>query len=101
MSERTLQTESETIPEKQPATTAEPAGSQQENQTMGWRPRVHSDYESNTNPFENFDTSGGSVLDGASLNRTVAIRDATEDTAPLQGSKDLSDEDYLGTVNNP
>ncbi len=62
-----------------------------------WRPRIHSEVEFNTNPFENFDVSGGSVLDGASLNRSVEIKDATENTAPLQGSKDVSDEDYLGT----
>lgn len=61
-----------------------------------WTPRSRNDCGFNTNPFENFDISGGSVLDGASLNQTVTIRDATVDTAPLQGSKDISDDDYLG-----
>jgi len=61
-----------------------------------WKPRVRSDCELNTNPFERFDSRGCTILDGTSLNGTVAIRDATQDTAPLQGSKDISDDDYLG-----
>lgn len=61
-----------------------------------WRPRERSDLGFNTNPFEDFDYRGGSSdLSDASLNRPVVIRDATEDTSPLQGSKDVSDDDYL------
>lgn len=63
---------------------------------MGWRPRVHGDLQFNPNPFENFNVSGASVVDTTSVNETVTIRDAAKDTAPLQGSKDVSDEDYLG-----
>jgi len=59
-----------------------------------WRPKVHGELEANTNPFESFDYSGSSVQ-GASVNESLAIRDATKDTAPLQGSKDLSDDDSL------
>jgi hypothetical protein len=65
--------------------------------TTSWRPRIHGTLSVNTNPFEDFDISGGSVLDGAALNRSIEIKDPTKDTAPLQGSKDVSDEDYLGT----
>jgi hypothetical protein len=61
-----------------------------------WSPRVSSECEFNTNPFERFDHSRAPPAEGASINRTVTIRDATEDTAPLQGSKDVSDDDYLG-----
>lgn len=61
-----------------------------------WRPRVNADCWLNTNPFEDFDYRGGrSALSEVSLNRPVLIRDATRDTSPLQGSKDISDDDYL------
>jgi hypothetical protein len=61
-----------------------------------WSPRVRGDLELNTNPFENFDQSGNSLLDKDSVNRTVTIRDPAEDTAPLQGPKDISDDDFVG-----
>lgn len=61
-----------------------------------WRPRVDAECI-NTNPFEDFDYRGSrSELSGASIDRPVIIRDPARDTAPLQGSKDLSDDDYLG-----
>jgi hypothetical protein len=53
-----------------------------------WQP--HLDSEPEANPFANR-TQG----DGRFVNK---IRDATQDTAPLQGSKDLSDEDSLDDV---
>jgi len=79
--------------EKTPETTPEPPRAGPERKP--WTPRVHGDLALNTNPFESFDQTGSSPLDGASVTRTVPIRDATQDTAPLQGSKDVSDDDYL------
>jgi|HubBroStandDraft_3_1064219.scaffolds.fasta_scaffold269894_2 hypothetical protein len=55
-----------------------------------WQPRVESDPE--LNPFSN-DAPGS---DG--LNKTPEIEDPEEDSAPLQGSRDLSDEDSLDDV---
>lgn len=77
-------------------TSPEPPASERERRATGWKPRVHGDLESNTNPFENFDITGASVLAGGSVTKAVTIQDATKDTAPLQGSKDISDDDYLG-----
>jgi|GEM_PF-2113702 len=55
-----------------------------------WRPKV--DTQPEFNPF-------GSVESGKdSLNHTPPLRDANEDTAPLEGSMDLSDEDSLQDV---
>lgn len=61
-----------------------------------WNPDVDSGLKLNTNPFEKFDYTGNSPPADAELNAPVTIRDAAVDTAPLQGSKDLSDDDHLG-----
>jgi hypothetical protein len=52
-----------------------------------WQPRVDTDTE--LNPFHN----GASDRDDP-----LEIQDAEEDSAPLQGSKDLSDDDSLEDV---
>jgi hypothetical protein len=56
----------------------------------GWRPRV--DNQPDFNPFQSPDSTSRSPLD------TPKLRDAAEETTPLQGSKDLSDEDSLEDV---
>lgn len=61
----------------------------------GWNPDVDNGLKLNTNPFEKFDYSGNSPGDAA-VNPRMTIKDATVDTAPLQGSRDLSDDDHLG-----
>ena len=61
-----------------------------------WNPDVDNGLKLNTNPFENFDYSGNSPTNDAAVNPRMTIQDATVDTAPLQGSKDLSDDDHLG-----
>ena len=61
-----------------------------------WSPEVDNGLKLNTNPFEKFDCSGNSPTGGAGVNPRMTIQDATVDTAPLQGSKDLSDDDHLG-----
>jgi hypothetical protein len=53
-----------------------------------WQPRLDSEEE--LNPFANR-TQG----DGKFVNK---IRDPNKDTSPLQGTKDLSDEDSLDDV---
>jgi hypothetical protein len=60
-----------------------------------WRPTV--DTQTELNPFANSD---GASSDGRkdSILDSPQIRDASIDTAPLQGSKDLSDEDSLDDV---
>jgi hypothetical protein len=55
-----------------------------------WQPRVESEPE--LNPFENGASERGALLD------TPQINDPEEDSAPLEGSKDLSDEDSLDDV---
>jgi hypothetical protein len=55
-----------------------------------WQPRVESEPE--FNPFENDTSERGALLD------TPQINDPDEDSAPLEGSKDLSDEDSLDDV---
>jgi hypothetical protein len=62
-----------------------------------WRP--HIDTEPEFNPF----ASTGAWGDGRtqfqdSATELPEIRDATEDTAPLEGSRDLSDADSLEDV---
>jgi len=53
-----------------------------------WRPRVD-DGRDELNSFAHVDPDGTSPLASSQL------QDANEDTAPLQGSKDRSDEDSL------
>lgn len=55
-----------------------------------WQPKI--DSEPDFNPFSNPDGAKASPLN------TPEIRDANKDTAPLQGSKDLSDDDSLEDV---
>jgi hypothetical protein len=55
-----------------------------------WQPRIDSPHE--LNPFAN--TTGGHDL----LLNTPQIQDAEEDSAPLQGTHDLSDADSLDDV---
>ena len=55
-----------------------------------WQPRMDTNPE--LNPFHN----GASDADNPLEN--PQIQDAEEDSAPLQGSKDLSDDDSLGDV---
>jgi hypothetical protein len=52
-----------------------------------WQP--HLDSEPEANPFANRTQRDG---------RSVKIQNPNEDTAPLQGTKDLSDEDSLDDV---
>jgi hypothetical protein len=59
-------------------------------QRKPWQPRI--DPQSELNPFAN----GASDRDA--LLETPQIEDAQEDSAPLQGSHDLSDEDSLSDV---
>ena len=55
-----------------------------------WKPRI--DLEPEFNPF-------GTVIDSNnSLSNPPKLRNAEEDTAPLQGTKDLSDADSLEDV---
>lgn len=61
-----------------------------------WRPDDDVGLALNTNPFEKFDHTGKSFPGDADVNSRTNIRDATVDTAPLQGSKDQSDDDHLG-----
>jgi len=62
-----------------------------------WRPAVEGDRE--FNPFASTGFSGdGRTQFGQSAVERPAIRDAAEDTAPLEGSKDLSDADSLRDV---
>jgi hypothetical protein len=49
-----------------------------------WQPRVDTDSE--LNPFHNGASDAGNPL------QNPQIQDAEEDSAPLQGSKDLSDD---------
>jgi hypothetical protein len=56
-----------------------------------WEPKVDSS-EKVLNPFANPVSDRDGVLD------TPDIQDAAVDSAPLQGSKDLSDEDSLEDV---
>jgi hypothetical protein len=56
-----------------------------------WRPTVDSS-QKELNPFANPVSDREGVLD------TPDLVDAAEDSAPLQGSKDLSDEDSLVDV---
>jgi hypothetical protein len=56
-------------------------------QPKPWQPRI--DPQSELNPFSN----GASDRDA--LLETPQIEDAEEDSAPLEGSHDLSDEDSL------
>jgi hypothetical protein len=53
-----------------------------------WRPRID-DGREGLNSFAHVDPDGASPL------ASPQLRDANEDTAPLQGSKDRSDEDSL------
>ena len=62
-----------------------------------WNPDVANGLKLNTNPFEKFDYSGSSPPSEADASVRMTIQDATVDTAPLQGSKDLSDKDHLGS----
>jgi hypothetical protein len=55
-----------------------------------WQPRIDSDPE--LNPFSN-DAPGSN-----GLTESPEIEDPEEDSAPLQGSRDLSDEDSLEDV---
>jgi hypothetical protein len=55
-----------------------------------WQPHV--DQEAEFNPFANAKAGKDTLIN------TPAIQDATEDTSPLQGTKDLSDEDSLEGV---
>lgn len=56
----------------------------------GWRPKVEA--EPDFNPFRNPESTKVSPLE------TRELLDPEEDTAPLQGSKDLSDDDSLEDV---
>jgi hypothetical protein len=56
-----------------------------------WQPRVDST-EKELNPFANPVSDRGGVLD------TPDLEDAEEDSAPLQGTRDVSDEDSLEDV---
>ena len=56
-----------------------------------WQPSVDSS-QKELNPFANPVSDREGVLD------TPDIQDAEEDSAPLQGSKDLSDDDSLKDV---
>jgi len=56
----------------------------------GWRPRVENLPE--FNPFQSPDSTKGPLLD------TPKLRDAAEESSPLQGTKDLSDDDSLDDV---
>ena len=62
-----------------------------------WNPSVDTGLKLNTNPFEKFDFSGNSTPSEVNASVRMTIQDATVDTAPLQGSKDLSDKDHLGS----
>jgi hypothetical protein len=55
-----------------------------------WQPRVDPDTE--LNPFHNGASDADNPLDNPQ------IQDPEEDSAPLQGSKDLSDDDSLEDV---
>jgi len=62
-----------------------------------WRPDI--DVEPQFNPFASTGFSGdGRTQVAESDAEPPAIRDATEDTAPLEGSRDLSDADSLRDV---
>jgi hypothetical protein len=55
-----------------------------------WQPRIDSERE--LNPFENGTSERDALLD------TPQIDEPEEDSSPLQGTKDLSDEDSLDDV---
>jgi hypothetical protein len=55
-----------------------------------WRPQIDEDAE--INPFTRGGVNKRALLDSAQL------QDAEEDSAPLQGTKDLSDDDSLEDV---
>ena len=84
--------------EKAVHTTSEPKVSDSvQADRPAWNPDVDDGLKLNTNPFEKFDYSGNSPSSDAAVNPRMTIRDASEDTAPLQGSRDLSDDDHLGS----
>jgi len=55
-----------------------------------WQPKVESEAE--LNPFANHTTERDGLLN------TPEVSDPEEDSSPLEGSKDLSDEDSLVDV---
>jgi len=61
-----------------------------------WRPRMES--ESEFNPFAGASAAGSHFADAGEDQMPVAVPDATQDTAPLQGSMDRSDADSVETV---
>jgi hypothetical protein len=54
-----------------------------------WRPRMEKDRERDLHGF------GGKTPEADSILESPQIRDPEEDTAPLQGTKDRSDDDSL------
>lgn len=59
-----------------------------------WRPHVDSEPE--FNPFASSGASGDGRTHFGENAAEAAIRDATENTAPLEGTRDLTDADSLG-----
>lgn len=70
-----------------PSTSSTPSSASKPQREEAWRPRV--DSERVLHGFQNETPEADSILE------RPEVRDPEEDTAPLQGSKDRSDEDSL------
>ena len=74
-------------PPSTPETPREATGAKLKHEQQPWRPRVDSQRE--WHAFGNETPEADSILE------SPRVRDPEEDTAPLQGSKDRSDDDSL------
>jgi hypothetical protein len=73
-----------------PATSTSPGAPQTPKRDEAWRPRV--DRERVLHGFTNETPEADSILE------SPQVRDPDDDTAPLQGSKDRSDEDSMEDI---
>jgi hypothetical protein len=83
--------EEESIPSSTPpSTSSTPGSASKPKRDEAWRPRV--DSERVLHGFQNETPEADSILE------SPEIRDPEDDTAPLQGSKDRSDEDSMEDI---